>query len=67
MFGREGGEEEGQWVLGKGSKSGVVNSEHGQQGQSFAVTVHTKSHHSKKEGYFYINPNLPGLGPNRPL
>jgi hypothetical protein len=42
------------WGRGPKAKSGRVDSEHGQQGQSFAVTVHTKSHHSKKEGCFYI-------------
>jgi hypothetical protein len=31
-------EKMGEWGLGKGTKSGAVDSEHGQQGQRFAAT-----------------------------
>ncbi len=40
------GEKRGQWGLGKGTKNGAVDSEHG-AGKGGSLRLHTKSHHSK--------------------
>jgi hypothetical protein len=46
MCGREGGKKEGQWGLGKASKSGAVDSEHGVS-KGGDLQLRTKSHNSK--------------------